>query len=119
MVEKSHLAQSPPLRSRDTRDSNVVVDLSVTNLPAPVLNIVVELVHRDYHDLLNGLNLDAPSTAIQRTLPLGRFDAILTVLGHDSDLLIRPQEIGFTVTHFNDRFTANAQGAIYTFEAYQ
>ena len=119
MLEKARLDQSPPLKSRDTRDGNVVVDVPVTNLPAPILNIMVELVHRDYRNLLNGLNLAPPQSAVQCVLPLDRFEALLTVFGHESDLLIRPHETGFTVSHFNNRFTANAPGAAYNFEAYQ
>ena len=52
------------------------------------------------------------------SLPLGHIEAVLTILGQDSDLLVRTLADGFNVSHFNDRFTANAKGVTYTVEAY-
>lgn len=118
MLQTRRLPQSPPLKSRDTREGNVVGEVSVSRFPASTLNIVVELVHRDQRKLLEGLDLNPPGTAIQCTLALGDLEALLTVLGHESDLLMRPLADGFAVSHFNDRFTANARGITYTFEVY-
>ena len=118
MVKKSRMAQNPALRGRDTRKGNVIAEVSVESFSATTLNVVIELVHRDHHSLLDGLGLDPPASAIQYALPLGNFEALLIILGEDSDLLVRPLANGFNVRHFNDRFTANAKGITYTAEAY-
>ena len=90
----------------------------MTSFSASTINIVTELVHRDHRSLLNGLGLEPPTRAIQSSLPLGHLEAVLTVIGHESDLLVLPISDGFMVRHFNDRFTANAKDVEYTFEAY-
>jgi hypothetical protein len=118
MVQKSRLPQNPTLKARDTRKSNVIAEVPIESFSATTLNIVIELVHRDQRTLLDGLGLDPPASAVQYSLPLGNTEVVLTILGEESDLLVRPIRDGFNVSHFNDRFTANAKGVTYTCEAY-
>jgi hypothetical protein len=48
-----------------------------------------------------------------------RLIIVATVLGHESNLLVRPIAAGVSVTHFNNRFTANAAGVTYNAEVYR
>ena len=75
MIQKQRLSQNPPLKARDTRDGNVIREVPLKSFPASTLNIVVELIHRDQRNLLDGLGLDPPASAIQYPLPLGHIEA--------------------------------------------
>jgi hypothetical protein len=44
--------------------------------------------------------------------------AVLTILGNRHNLLIRPTPTGFRVGHHNSRYSANALGVKYNYEAY-
>ena len=43
---------------------------------------------------------------------------VVTVLGNDGHLLVKPKINAIQVHHINDRFTTNARDVTYTVEAY-
>jgi len=54
--------------------------------------------------------------ATTEVLEFGNFSLILTVLGHDSNLLVRADKDNIYVSHFNSRFSANKEGVNYSWE---
>lgn len=119
MLLRERVSSLPPVRSRDRRTGNIVCDVPVEAFSSDTLNIVLELVDESSLPLLQTPELQPPVGALVRTMDLGGVTAVLTVLGEDSDLLVRAQPNGFTVSHRNARYTANAAGVTYTWEAYR
>lgn len=118
MVTKTRIAQNPALKGRDQRPGNLVAEVPVAELPADTLNVVVELVHRESLLLVARSGLTAPPGALGYSFSLGELVVVLTVLGRPEELLVQPLPDGFSVRHFNSRFSANAEGVVYTWEAY-
>lgn len=119
MIQKELLSKNPPLKSRDTRPGNIVAQVPALSLPSATLNIVLEFMHSGQQRLLERADIQPPPEAIEYRLAFGSLIVVATVLGHEQHLLVRPTDKGFTVFHFNDRFTANAAGVTYNFEAYR
>lgn len=119
MVQKVALSKNPCLKSRDRKDTTVLKEIDLGQFPSSTLNLVVELLHPDSRDLLNSESvrppLDAHLIVVDAVMPW----IILTILGHDHNLLIRPKDKGFVVSHFNSRYSANQPGWQYAFEAYK
>lgn len=110
---------NPLLKAKDTRPGNVVAEVPVLSLPSATLNIVLELVHKDYQHFLGRADLQPPDAALEYRLPLDRLIVVATVLGHESNLIVRPIADGISVSHFNNRVTANAADVTYTAEVYR
>jgi hypothetical protein len=118
MVTKDRIGQNPPLRAKDQRLGNLLAEVQLARLPADTLNIIVELVHRGSLSLVGSSGLVAPPSALGYSFALGDLVILLTVIGPSEELLVRPLPDGFSVRHLNARFSANADGVQYTFEAY-
>lgn len=119
MVSKNQLANSPPLKEKDRKRPNIVETISIGDLPAESINLVVELVHRDLRHVLGRPEIQPPEHALLKCIELGEFLVVVTVLGHESNLLIRPIHNGIQVNHYNDRYSASRPGETYCFEAYR
>jgi hypothetical protein len=119
MISKEQLASNPPLKAKDRQPSNIVDTISIDSLPAESINLVVELLHCDLRQLLSKPEIQPPEHAVLRCLELDDLLVVVTVLGHDSNLLLRPTTNGFQVNHYNDRYSANRPGVTYNFEAYR
>lgn len=118
MIGKQKIRNNPPLKARDLRPTNMVAEVSIETLPANCLNVVVELLHRDQRALLEVPEVQPPVDAKLHVFELSDLLIVLTVLGHEQNLLIRPAVGGVLVSHFNSRYSANASGVQYVFEAY-
>jgi hypothetical protein len=79
---------------------------------------VIELIHDNQRHLLDLPQLSPPPGASQYEVKIGHLGLILTVIGTEVHLLVKPIVNGVRVQHFNDRFTASAKGVTYAFEAY-
>lgn len=119
MVSKNQLATSPPLNTKDQKPCNTVEMIPIDSLPAGSINLVVELLHRDLRHLLHRPEIQPPEHAILKYIKFDDLLIVVTVLGHESNLLIRPFDNGVQVIHYNDRYSANRPGATYSFEAYR
>jgi len=119
MLRKIALPQTPALKPKDTRSPSHVYDLDLQAYPSDTLNFVIELLHPDCETLLDTPELAPPADAgvfvIREVTPW----VVLTVLGHDHNLLISPAHEGVTVRHINSRYSANRPGELYKFEAYK
>jgi len=118
MLQKEMLDRNPTVKSRDRRAGNVIVEVPMDLFPATALNIVLELVHSSQPHLLSHPDLQPPPEAVEHRMSLGPLNIVATLLGHDTNLLVRPILDGVIVSHFNNRFTANASGVRYAVEAY-
>lgn len=119
MAFKEQLTQNPPVKAKDRALKNVLQTISMDEIPSATINLIVELLHRDLTHLLELPNIQPPPGAIIKRLEMGDLLVIVTVLGHDDNLLVRPTQTGFEVKHYNDRYSANRPGATYHFEAYR
>ena len=79
--------------------------------------MLLELVHPD-SQLEQAVDFHVPDGAIQRRLSINGLEIIITLLGHESNLLIRPTQNGFVVAHLNERLSTNRKGVKYVAEAY-
>ena len=119
MVSKEQVARNPTVKAKDRPPKSILDTISLNMMPAETINLVVELLHRDMRSLLELQELQPPEHAILNCLELGDLLVVVTVLGHDSNLLVRPTANGVQVSHYNDRYSANRPGVTYNFEAYR
>jgi len=118
MISKEKVETNPPLKASDRRKAARIIELVMGDYPSRTINIVTELISPDFKQYLNRTELAAPPKAITEVLEFGNFSLILTVLGHDSNLLVRTDKDNFYVSHFNSRFSMNQKGVNYSWEAY-
>ncbi len=120
MLLKSALCNSPELRNRDQKHQISYVDID--EFPSETLNLVVDLLEPGRQELFLADDMLPPKDAqvieIKSTDPW----LFVTILGHDHNLLVSPYDAdfkGITCRHFNKRYSANAPGKRYGFEAYK
>jgi len=118
MILKSELLKSPVLAKRDRKKALTLKEIDLEVYPSEVINIVLEFLEPGKLELLESADvapsLDATVIVIDTVQPW----IVLTVLGHKHNLLIEPMEDGFTVHHFNTRYSTNLPGVQYQYEVY-
>jgi hypothetical protein len=119
MIRKSSIERQPCLKGKDQRGGNRVYLIDLEKFPSGTLNIVAELIEPAEEPLLNLQTLQPPPDAETRVLKHFEPWLVLTILGHDHNLLIRPAENGISVEHYNSRFSASRPGQQYQWEAYK
>ena len=119
MVSKEQVAKNPSVKAKDRPPKSILDTIALNMMPGETINLVVELLHRDKRNLLALQELQPPEHAIVKCLELGDLLVVVTVLGHDNNLLVRPTANGVQVSHYNDRYSASRPGATYNFEAYR
>lgn len=119
MVSKEQVAKNPPVKAKDRPPKSILDTIALDMMPAETINLVVELLHRDMRNLLELQKLQPPEHAIVKCLELGDLLVVVTVLGHDRNLLVRPTANGVQVSHYNDRYSANRPGTTYNCEIYR
>ncbi|MBI2595024.1 MAG: hypothetical protein HYW38_02085 [Candidatus Colwellbacteria bacterium] len=117
MIKKDRLSNNPPVKKSDFSAS--FIELSLDDYPSDTINIVLELIEPRLISLLKKLNLASPKDAEVQILKFQEPWVILTVLGHEHNLLLKPIADGFRASHFNSRYTTNAPGVQYSYEAYR
>ena len=117
MIAKEKVETNPPLKASDRKKAARIIELVMGDYPSKTINIVTELISPDFKQFLNRTEVAAPPEAATEVLEFGNFSLILTVLGHDSNLLVRADKDSFYVSHFNSRFSANQKGVNYSWEA--
>jgi hypothetical protein len=116
-ISKDLLDTNPALRPRDIRKDRLY-EIDVDAFPANCLNLVVELISEDFWPHLRHPDIQAPQNALEIILPFGRMSVVITVLGHDENLVLTADETVFHVKHFNSRFSSSQEGVQYSVEAY-
>jgi len=116
MILKESITEYPCLKDRNLRDSLRIIEVNLNDYPSKVLNILVELINPKMKDLLKFENLSPPTDAKTYVIEEVQPFIVITILGHDHNLLIKPQIGGFTVSHYNSRFSTNRKDVDYTYE---
>jgi len=93
-------------------------EVDLASFPSEHINIVSELIEPEYEIPLPEKEKCLPPGAVSTTFKTKSTWIILTVLGHDHNLLMFPDEKVTHVNHFNERFTANKKGAKMKMENY-
>lgn len=119
MVNKEQVAENPPLKDKDRQPRNILETISLNELSVGSINLVVELLHRDMRKFLDKPEVQPPEHAVLKCLELDDLVIVVTVLGHDRNLLLRPTTNGFQAMHYNNRYSASRPGVTYNFEAYR
>ena len=117
MIVKEKVKTNPPLKANDRKKADRIIEFVMGDYPSKTINIVTEMIAPDYIQFLNRTEVATPPEATTEVLEFGNLSLILTVLGHDSNLLIRADKDSFYVSHFNSRFSANQKGVNYSWEA--
>ena len=115
-VTKDELRQNPPVKGRDRSPANILFHVALDDYPSATMNFVIELITPEDAGLLHVASVAPPKDATVYVLKLGSPWVVVTVLGHQHNLLIRPNKDGFTVSHFNSRYSANRAGIEYRYE---
>ena len=116
-ISKDLLETNPALKPRDIRKDRLY-EIDVDVFPANYLNLVVELISDDFWPHLHHPDVQAPQNSSEIILPFGRLSVVVTVLGHDENLILTADETVIHVKHINSRFSSNQKGAQYSVEAY-
>ena len=86
--------------------------------PSETINIVVEFLEPSKRELITSKDVAPPPDATMFVIDSIQPWIVLTILGHEHNLLIKPREKGFSVSHFNTRYSTNLLGVKYRYEAY-
>ena len=116
MFIKETITSHPCLKDRNVRNAIKIIEVNLDDFPSNALNIVVELINPKNIDLLKLDNLSPPSDAKTYVVDEVQPSIVITILGHDHNLLIKPQVGSFVVSHFNSRFSTNRKDVVYTYE---
>ncbi|OHB55784.1 MAG: hypothetical protein A2173_05840 [Planctomycetes bacterium RBG_13_44_8b] len=120
MILKSSLNKNPELKNKDRKYQ--VYEVNVDQFPNNALNLIVELIEPNRLDLFNSEEMCPPQDACIIEIKTLRPWIIVTILGHEHNLLICPYDgefQGMKLRHFNKRYSANRIGDTYSFEAYK
>ncbi len=120
MVLKSSLHNSPELKSKDRKHQVYQVDID--QFPSDALNLVAELLDPQKSSLLDEEEMHPPADAQVIKIVSSNPWIIVTILGHDHNLLVAPYDgdfKGVRCRHINKRYSASLPGSRYSFEAYK
>ena len=118
MIAKSELLKNPCLKERDRKKALTLQEVDLKAYPSEIINIVVEFLEPSKRELLTSEDVAPPPDATMLVIDSIQPWIVLTILGHEHNLLIKPSEDGFTVSHFNTRYSTNLPGVQYKYEAY-
>lgn len=93
-------------------------ELDLEAFPSYQINIISELIEPEYEIPLLEKEKCYPPDAVVKIFKNNKPWIIITVLGHEHNLLVVPNSKTTTVKHFNERFTANRKGQSYSSEVY-
>lgn len=114
-ISKSIVPKLPKVKKKYF-NKYITFELDLESFPSNQINIVSELIEPDY--VFPFTESESPPDSITRIFKEIKPWLIVTVLGHEHNLLIIPNETSMTVNHYNERFTANKKGDLYFSECY-
>jgi hypothetical protein len=100
------------------RTKSILIEVEIEKFQSDFINIVLDMIHIDFYEkfLLNPES-KYPNNADVYKRKLNSSVIIEAIfLGDMNNLLIVPKQNGFTVNHFNKRFTANDLSSNYISE---
>lgn len=120
MILKPSLSNNPKIRNRDWRSQ--VYEVDIDQFPNDTINIVAELLESNMIDLISCDSMRPPKDSYIIEIESTRPWVIITLLGHDHNLLIVPYDgefKGVTLRHYNTRYSASPPGRKISYEAYK
>jgi len=120
MLLKTSFPHNPELKARDKKHHLNFVDIDC--FPSDALNIVVDLIEISQKNMLQEENMQPPKDALVFEFISNNVMLLITILGHDHNLLICPYDgdfKGVKCRHFNKRYSASPPGGQVDFEAYK
>ena len=101
------------------RGKVIIIELDIASYESNFINLILDMIHIKFYDnFLKNPEASYPNKAKVFTRKLNKNIIIeLTILADNDNLIIEPLKSGFNAKHYNKRFTANAKGASYTYEA--
>jgi len=117
MIQKRLLEKNPCLSKTKCNKALAVREVDMEAFPSETINLVIELIESDWLESIPDSLKPPPGAELlifRSIVP----NVVLTVLGHHNNLLIRPAEDGFHVSHYNNRYSANLKGLKYKYEVY-
>ena len=118
MVRKSELLKKPCLKGHDRNKALTLQEVDLEAYPSETINIVMEFLEPSKRELITSKDVAPPPNATMFVIDSIQPWIVLTILGHEHNLLIKPREDGFIVRHFNTRYSTNLPGVKYRYEAY-
>jgi hypothetical protein len=116
MFSKKLIAKLPHTKEKYYKD--LFCEIDIETLPSDQFNVVIELMEPNFKIPETDSEMAYPPDASIKEFRETRPWLILTVLGHEHNLLISATEAHTTVNHFNNRFTANRKNQSYSSELY-
>lgn len=119
MLLKTACSNEPVLKNKDRKHQITFVDID--SFPSIALNIFVDLVETSHKSLLECEDMQPPPDAQLIEFQSNRLTIIVTLLGHDHNLIVCPYDgefKGVTCKHYNRRYTASPPGGKIEYEAY-
>lgn len=110
MFTKELLSSFPKAKEKHINKKLLEIDFS--RYPSDIINLVLEIIEPEKELAINEDTvspLNAVTTIRKEIEPW----LIFTILGHDDNLLIKPDGNGYIVNHFNKRFSANEKNKEY------
>lgn len=120
MLLKTSFPHNPELKASDKKHHIKFVDIDC--FPSLTLNIVVDLIEISQSSLLQKEDMQPPKDALILDFISNNLMVLITILGHDHNLLICPYDgdfKGVTCRHFNKRYSASPPGEQVELEAYK
>ena len=112
--DKKIINELKPFNEKN-RKKSILIEIDIEKFQSDFINIVLDMIHIDFYEIfLLHPESKYPSNADIYKRKLNSSVIIEAIfLGDMNNLLIVPKENGFTVNHFNKRFTANDLGSNY------
>ena len=120
MLFKNSFPYNPELKAKDKKHHLKFVDIDC--FPSEALNIVVDLIEVSQKNILQKESMQPPKDALVLEFISNTLMVLVTILGHDHNLLICPYDgdfKGVKCRHFNTRYSASPPGGQVDFEAYE
>ena len=117
MLTKGSVSNNPSIKDHHFNKSIKIEEINLDDFPSDSINIVVEIIDPKLIDFLKIESLAPPSKAKTIIIKDIQPFIVLTVLGHEHNLLLKPLEDGFEVSHFNSRFSTNRKDVTYNYIA--
>lgn len=116
MLTKDTIPLYPPIKESDFKKANIF-EIDIDRFPSDSLNILIEMIEQN-KSLVSNQDTKPPENAVVSIIKDFSPWIIISILGHDNNLLVKSEENGFVVNHINKRYSANVEGAEYLYESY-
>ena len=117
MMSKGAVISNPCVKAKDIKPGNQLIPIPFEAFPSEVINIVIEFADPSSVGRLADPEFMPPPGAIVEVIDLDGISAVVTLIGHDNQLLIKPIPDGFEARHYNFRYSVNRPGEVYDVEA--